>query len=136
MSDKDPRNRDPAEDPAGSAAFEAVLASRLEDEREALPPEVRERLGAMRREAVALAEAGQSEPLLRRWFGGLSLATTAAAGLALVLAIGVWLTVLPADGPEPLPAITETEAAVMQDLELLEDLEFIAWLEEESAGAG
>ncbi len=133
MSD---RNRD-NEDPAAKAA-EARLAEALTAERDAIAPDVRERLGAMRREAVRLAEESADTPAfsLRGWLGALPMTATAAAGLAFALAVGVWLAAAPDAGLEPLPAISEAEAAVMQDLELLEELEFLAWLEEESAGAG
>ena len=126
------------DDDTAAGDFESRLARTLAAERDTLEPEVRQRLGALRREAVRLAE---TEAPSQRWFGVLPMAATAAAGLAFVFAIGVWLSALPASGPEPLPALTETEAAVMQDLELLEELEFLAWLDEdglaeESAGAG
>ena len=136
MSDTDRDKDERAAEP-----FEGRLARTLAAEREALTPEVRERLGAMRREAVRLAEAEERDPPWRRWFGVMPMAATAAAGLTFALAMGVWLSAVPEAGPEPLPALSEAEAALMQDLELLEDLEFLAWLEEdgleeESAGAG
>ncbi|MEM8766865.1 MAG: hypothetical protein AAGE43_05445 [Pseudomonadota bacterium] len=139
MSDTD-KDKDDSASGTGAGALEARLAESLKTERDNLAPDVRERLGAMRREAVKLAEeaaeANAPASILRRWFGALPLAATATAGLTAALALGVWLASAPGAGPAPLPAISEAEAAVMQDLELLEELEFLAWLEEESAGAG
>lgn len=77
----------------------------------------REQLAAARRAAVASADA--SAPWLSPWllgFGG------SAATMALVLAI-TFVSVEP-----ELPPLDQVEFAVAQDTELLEDLEFVAWM--------
>lgn len=83
--------------------------------------ETREQLAAARRAAVASADA--SAPWLPPWlspwllgFGG------SAATMALVLAI-TFASVEP-----ELPPLDQVEFAVAQDTELLEDLEFVAWM--------
>ena len=97
-------------------------------------PDVQQRLARIRREAVQIAEESSSPWRRIAWFpGGRSLAAlTAAAGFALA----VWLGVRVGSEPPPLPVLDEPEVAVVQELELLEELEFLAWLEEEPVGAG
>ena len=58
------------------------------------------------------------------------------AGAALVVALAVGLTFRGSTGAPEIPLVTEPEIAIVQDMELLEDLEFLAWLEEELQGAG
>jgi hypothetical protein len=50
-------------------------------------------------------------------------------------AIALWVALTPGGDPA-LPLLSAPEVAVVQELELLEELEFLAWLEEESQGAG
>ncbi len=101
---------------------------------EPVSPEVAARLAAMRREAVRLAEAG-GDPA--GWFARL-LAPRHLAGLAAAcsLVLALWIGLRPGDDVLPVPLLDGPEVAVVEDLELLEDLEFLAWLEEESVGAG
>ena len=114
---------------------EARLKAALRDERDNLPEEVRSRLAASRREAVDLVEAQVNAS------GGWSFAALLAPrGLAMaaagsVAAIALWISLSSPDDTA-LPLISAPEVAVVQDLELLEELEFLAWLEEESQGAG
>ena len=98
-------------------------------------PSVAARLAAMRREAVAIAEDGSRESSwLQHLFAPRALV---AAGAVLSLVIAAWVVLRPTDDSLPLPLLTEPEIAVVQDLELLEELEFLAWLEEEEIdGAG
>ena len=112
---------------------EARLKDALRREREALPEDVRNRLAASRREAVTLLEESES--------GGWSLAEVFSprglvmAAAASVAAIALWVAVSPSNDPA-LPLLSAPEVALVQDLELLEELEFLAWLEEEPQGAG
>ncbi len=97
-------------------------------------PEVAARLAAMRREAVQIADASPGASL---WLERLlAPAGLAAAGAALALVLAVWLALRPTDDAAVLPLLSEPEIAMVQDLDLLEDLEFLAWLEEEPDGAG
>ncbi len=112
---------------------EARLKEALRAEREKLPEDVRERLAASRRQAVALLDEAES----RRWsladlFGPRGLVVAAAASVA---AVALWVGLSAPEDPA-LPLLSAPEVAVVQDLELLEELEFLAWLEEESQGAG
>ncbi len=97
-------------------------------------PDVQQRLARMRREAVRIAEESTSPRGRIAWFtGGRSLAAlTAAAGFTLA----VWLGIRVGNEPPALLVLDEPEVAVVQELELLEELEFLAWLEEEPVGAG
>lgn len=113
-------------------AFEDRLQKALRAETEApLAPEVAGRLAGIRRQAALTA--GNADRMLRlprrRWllWGGM---TTAAAGLLLAVAVS-------RQAPAPLPVFEEQAFAAAEDLELLEELEFLAWLEmEEEGGAG
>ena len=101
-----------------------------------LPEAVRARLAASRQEAVALVaerEAATGGWSFGGWFAPRGIAVAAAASLA---AVAVWVSLSAPDGPAPLPLLSAPEVAVVQELELLEELEFLAWLEEESQGAG
>jgi hypothetical protein len=112
---------------------EARLQALAREASRAVPTEVMERLGNVRREAVALLDEPPS-----RWSAALGwpgLATGMVA-TALVGTIGVWLYLGPGPDPLAVPLVTEPEVAIVQDMELLEELEFLAWLEEESQGAG
>ncbi len=113
---------------------EAVQAA-LRAEREQLPADVRSRLAASRRDAVAILE--DSETGTQGWSLAALLAPRglAVAAAASVAAIALWVGLSTPEDPA-LPLISAPEVAVVQDLELLEELEFLAWLEEESQGAG
>lgn len=114
---------------------EARLRQALLAERDDLPGTVRDRLAASRREAVALMEKQETAS------GGWSLADLLASrGLAMAAAasaaaIALWIGLSSPEDPA-LPLISVPEVAVVEDLEMLEELEFLAWLEEESQGAG
>ncbi|MGE0623794.1 MAG: hypothetical protein AB7I04_08750 [Pseudomonadales bacterium] len=127
------------QEPDRNRAVDAGAEDRLvELTRESLgnvDPAVAARLAAMRREAVAMAEDAAFNPTwLDRLFapGGL-----AAAGAVLGLTVAAWIALRPTDDSLVLPVLAESEIAVVQELELLEELEFLAWLEEEEIdGAG
>lgn len=118
---------------------EARLKDALQRERETLPQAVRDRLAASRREAVAMVEEAEARPAASRaaaWLGGLfDVRGLAAAGAVAAAALALWITLSVPEDPA-LPILSAPEVAVVQDLELLEELEFLAWLEEESQGAG
>jgi len=100
---------------------------------EQVEPEVAQRLAQMRHAAVAELERRQARTGRHRspgwWIGG---AAAAAVALTVVL-------LLPrGGGPEPdaaLLADAETLEAI-SELDVLEELEFLAWLEEEQLDAG
>lgn len=96
-----------------------------------VPGEVGERLAAMRREAVQILENERSNSWIRQWLP----LTASMAGAAFAVVVGVWLVMQP-DEDLALPLVSDPEAAIVEDMDLLEELEFIAWLEEESQGAG
>ena len=120
---------DQAPDPDFESRVKRVLAEQGDD----VPMEVAERLTAMRRAAVAELD----ERTQRRFRFGWAPAGALAAALAtVVLAAGLFLFAGNASVPA-MPALTdEPEFAAAQDLELLDELEFLAWLEEESSDAG
>ena len=118
-------------------AFEAALKSKLEAFSLEMTPAERERLDAARRTAVARAgeraTAGGpswSSTGARRWQFGASLAAVA---LMAVL-------VLPGQQGsdiDALPVLDEASFAAAAELELLEELELLAWLDEQDlADAG
>jgi hypothetical protein len=112
---------------------QAALNERLRAERENLPEDVRGRLATSRRQAVALLEESENS----RWslLDLLAPKGLAAAAAVSVAAIALWVGLSSTQEPA-LPLLSAPEVAVVQDLELLEELEFLAWLEEESQGAG
>ena len=96
-----------------------------------VPAGVHARLADMRRSVVAeFDERGER---------GVSLSGipvfASLAGVALVVAVAIGVTFQGA-GTAEIPLVSEPEIAVVQDMELLEELEFLAWLEEELQGAG
>lgn len=83
----------------------------------------RARLAAARRAALARG-AGRREAVVLPW-------AAAAAALAGWLALSVWL---PVTGPRPagVPALAELDA--VEPVELIEDLDFYAWLATQAPG--
>ncbi len=90
-----------------------------------VPDDVVDRLGAARRQAVAIADArARIVPLPSRW---LPMGAMAATVLAAVLL----------RGPPNIPAVPfddDLQLAAVDDLDLLENLEFAAWMVESDAG--
>jgi hypothetical protein len=84
-----------------------------------LGPEVVERLRAARREAVAAAD---ESPATR----GMGWQPWAAIGAMASVAFAA--AVLLQSPPSTLPMADETELAAAQEMELLEELEFVAWM--------
>ena len=104
-------------------ARETLRRSELE-----LEPERVQQLQQARREAVAAAERSLSDQSVRRlWWW---LPTGAVAAVALV--VGLMLN----PGPEPVPVLDPLEMSAAQDMDLLTELEFVAWmLEQENSGS-
>ena len=91
---------------------------------------VNERLVAMRRSAVQEMDTRATSQLQTPWFWA-----SAGATLVTVFALGLFLY----SGNVPAPMfddVSEAQLAATQDMELLEELEFLAWLEEEAVNAG
>jgi hypothetical protein len=105
-----------------SSAQFLAQAKRVLDET-SLDAGVASRLAAARRLAVATFDARSSTPRVPpRWVPAGALATT-------VFAIGLATVAM---DTRTLPAVDDARAfAVAQDVELLDDLEFLAWLPDE-----
>ncbi len=109
---------------AETKALAASVAAKLDD---SVPADIAARLRAARQEAVFVAERKTRK---RGW--GVSLApigATAAACAVLVVALN--------RAPEnTLPLLDDAEMAAAAELELLEELEMLAWLDEAILDAG
>ena len=124
MSNDKPR-QDPANETFEKRAREVLLA--IVDD---VPPEVAERLVAMRRAAVQELEERSSSQWRTPWFWA-----PAGAAAIVVLTLGLFLYT----GNTPVPMfddLDDAQLAAAQDMDLLEELEFLAWLEEEARNAG
>ena len=112
----------------------ARLRVLLSEESEKVSPEVAQGLARARQAALdeALAQADRRRAT---WLQpGQWMAAGVAFAAAVMLVVGISLT---GNGRIPeIPLTTASELAVAEDLDLLEQLEFIAWLEEEDRGAG
>ena len=116
--------------PGANEAFEKRAREVLRAAELELPLEVNERLVAMRRAAVQELETRSGRQLQAPWYWA-----SAGATSAFVLALGLFLY----SGNTPIPMLddfNEGQLAAAQDMELLEELEFLAWLEEEAVNAG
>ncbi|MCZ6888000.1 MAG: hypothetical protein O7H39_05840 [Gammaproteobacteria bacterium] len=87
-----------------------------------IDPRVLERLQAMRREAVQHADRSAPQPL------GVWVPTSAV--VATILTVGIALSSI--ESPTAPMFHDEHEQLAVQDMELLEDLEFLAWLDSEA----
>ncbi len=103
-------------------AREALRRSELD-----LEPARMQQLQQARREAVAAAERSLSnQSVSRLWWW---LPTGAVATVALVVGLMI------SPGPEPIPVLDPLAMSAAQDMDLLTELEFVAWmLEQENAG--
>ena len=107
------------------------LARDLRARNSQVPDGVAERLRVMRQDAVAVVDKPRRTAGF--WIPA-GLATSAAAVL-------VTIALVPEPGPEiegiePLPVhLAADELAAINDLDVLEDLEFLAWMEEEASSA-
>ena len=89
----------------------------LRDTEKQVPDAVRQRLADARRTAVNAADTGVS----MRWAPLMGASALASAALLVVL-------VLPQSASQSLPLLEASEMAAAQELELLEELEFVAWM--------
>jgi len=110
------------------AELDPELMEHWRRRRRQVDPAVAERLAAARRQAVALLDGPEQTAAPRFLPWGAALTSAAALLLAVVFWPGA------NDGAlAPLPPMDADELAAAQDLELLEELEFIAWLDEQQA---
>ena len=84
-----------------------------------LDPEVLQRLDTIRRAAVAEAELAQTKLWQRPMVWGMG-GSVAAAALVFAVFVG--------SGASELPPLDQPDFVVAQDAELLEELEFVAWM--------
>ncbi len=116
--------------------FQRRAHAALRDSEQEIDLDVRERLSAARRQAVIVADKNRAADTniaadknrvadneytswLRPWSIGLG-GSAAAAVLMVAVFVG--------SGEQELPPLDLDEFAVAQDAELLEDLEFVAWM--------
>ena len=92
----------------------------IEAERD-INPDIAHRLASARREAVAVADRRNVWQTPMAW----GLSGTAAAA---VLAYAIMTPGLLEPGTEGMPPLDQPEFVVAQDAELLEELEFVAWM--------
>lgn len=111
-----------------------AIGERLRSELNSVPDDTAARLRAIRQAAVAQlpdnqTAAGSNAVPSKSWWvaGGLA---GSAAGIALTVSL---LLPQPKSVPEPMPEIAFDEMETLQSMEVLEDLEFLAWME---AGTG
>ena len=104
------------------ARLARAVTERLRDD---VDPDVAARLRAARQEAVYIADRKTGRPL--PWL--------APAG-GVVAAAVVATVMLREPALAPMPALDDAEMAAAAELELLEELEMLAWLDEEMLDAG
>ena len=109
----------------GRRVSDDVFVARVRDalDRSGVADDVRARLTAARRRAVASLDAPPKAPA--RWLPVGALATTL---LAVFLGVAV-------QRPSP-PLVDEQQLATVEDMDLLMDLEFVAWLDTDNVDAG
>ena len=114
--------------------FEAGLERTLHDRGQQVPQDVAERLALMRREA--LLEIPEKTKFLS-WLSNWQLVLpVGAAGAALIVVLFVPGLFSGEEEILQIPLALGNETVVFQEIEILEELEFLAWLEEEDEGAG
>lgn len=120
---------------SNSAEDERRLEALIRLQTETLPVEIHERLAEMRRQAVAAAESENASRLLRLtdWLmnGSVSWRGLTLAGSTGAVMLSIWLVSSSGSDLLEIPLISESEVVLVQDLALLEELEFAAWLEED-----
>ena len=115
------------DDLKGDPSVQPALGARVRAELDDVTPATAERLRVLRQTAVQELDRGRRPSRTSWWVaGGL---TASAASIVLVT-----LLMLPgAPGNElVLPDLNAEELAVLQSMEVLEELEFLAWMEEEA----
>ena len=114
--------------------FEARLERTLHDRGQQVPQDVAERLALMRREA--LLEIPEKTNFLG-WLSNWQLVLpVGAAGAALIVVLFVGGLFSGEEEILQIPLTLGNETVVFQEIEILQELEFLAWLEEEDEGAG
>lgn len=115
-------------DQGNDEEFVEQISRRLELEVADLPDSAVQRLQLIRRQAVAAAERRPGLLVSGR--------VPALIASAALVALAVFMN-FNTDSPIPaLPVASEAEFALAQELDLLQQLEFLAWLEEEQPNAG
>ncbi len=110
----------------------AALAAHVD----ALPDDVSVRLAQARSRALDALAAGGAAEVPQRAGGASRWAPSFALAATLLLAFGVWdrAAVSPLAALPPLPTLEDPqEARAAQDIELLDELEFVAWMELQAA---
>ena len=140
-------NANPEDHPEDNAEDEQRLEELVRLQTDTLPSGISTRLAAMRRQAVSAAAEGEDTS---RFLWSINWSTRwrslALAGTAGAVMLSVWLVARPGNDLLEIPLISESEVVLVQDLALLEELEFVVWLEgdgfeegglnEEKPGAG
>jgi hypothetical protein len=116
-------------DGAGDAEFTARAQRLLRESETDLAADRVAGLRAARQQAVAAAEQQPKQRTRRRGFANPWVWAPATAMATTVLTVSLLLS----GSPESLPVLDPVELSAAQDLELLEDLEFLAWVLEEEA---
>jgi|GEM_PF-2694452 len=122
--------RDPLHggDRLDDARFVAGVTQSLTEQVDELPETVRLRLQQSRRRAAAISEKGIP------WV--VSVRRPALLASIAVVALAVFFGILTRPQVPQLPVSSELEFAAAQDVDVLEQLEFLAWLEQEHPDAG
>ena len=126
-------------EPNDFEALEARLRERMRQEADSVPDDVAIRLAAARRRAVAeFEELPPAARWLRFWFASGRGLGALGATAAVALAVGLLLRGDDQVGtlPSGLVLADEAEIAAAQEVELLSELEFLAWLEADDVDAG
>jgi len=105
--------------PPSPSEWEAQATELLRHSEQQLPSETQLKLHLARRRAVAAAE--QRGASRRTWY-------TVGAGGGALAAAALVLVMLSTPQALQLPNLDEEELAAAQDVELLEELEFVAWM--------
>jgi hypothetical protein len=109
------------------AAAQPALGARVRAELEQTSPEQAARLRALRSAAVKELDARHQRLHARQWWVAGGLAGSAAS---VALLVGLLIPARPLE--QPFPDLDAEELAVVQSLDVLEELEFLAWMEEEA----
>ena len=119
------------EHPQDHASIDAIERN-LRHQEEALPQDVSDRLAAARRDAVArMTELDESRSV--PW---LSMPRLLPAGGLLAAGIATAILWPAPQSPLQLPALDDNEMAAATDMEMLDEIELIAWLLEQDADVG